>query len=267
MLKIVVLNDDRCSNKKLENEHGLSLYIEYDDKKILFDVGQTDIFLKNAVKLDIDLNNLDAIILSHGDYDHGNGLKYLNVKTKLVCHPDFIKYRISKRTGNFAGLNQTKEELDKQFNLVLTKDLYNISENIIFLGEIERKNDFEKEDNLPSVDKKGNTYQHYDDSGILLKTNNGIIIISGCSHSGICNIIEYAKKVTHTEKVLAVIGGFHLKELNYQTNKTIDYFINNHIENIYLAHCTSDIVCEEFIKRMPTQVKILSSGICLDIEK
>ncbi len=267
MIKIVVLNDDRCDNEKLECEHGLSLYIEYDNIKLLFDAGQTDIFLNNAMKLGINLDDLDAIVLSHGDYDHGNGLKYLNAKTKLVCHPAFMKYRVSKRTGNFAGLNQTKEELNKRFNLSLTKEPYNISESIIFLGEIERNNDFEKEDNLPSIDEVGNVYQHFDDSGIVLKTSQGIIVISGCSHSGICNIIEYAKKVTNMEKVFAVIGGFHLKELNNQTNKTIDYFINNNIESIYLAHCTSDIVCEEFLKRIPKNVKILSSGACLNIDE
>ena len=74
----------------LESEHGLSLYVEYDNKKILFDASQSDIFLKNAFKLSVDLKKLDAIVLSHGDYDHGNGLKYLKSKTDLICHPDFI---------------------------------------------------------------------------------------------------------------------------------------------------------------------------------
>lgn len=266
MVKIVVLNDNRCSNKNLESEHGLSLYIEYDNEKILFDAGQSDIFLRNAIKLGINLNEIDAIILSHGDYDHGNGLKYFNVKTDLICHPDFMEYRVSKRTGNFDGLNQTKEELSKKFNLILTKDAYKISENIIFLGEIERNNDFEKGSNLPMIDKNGDTYQHLDDSGVVLKTPKGIIVISGCAHSGICNTIEYAKKITNTEKVLAVVGGFHLKDINPQTVKTIDYFIDNNIENAYLAHCTSDIVCEEFAKRMLKHTKILSSGVCLDID-
>ncbi len=68
--------------------HGLSLYIEYNGKSILFDAGQTDIFMRNAKKLGINLDNLDAIVLSHGDYDYGNGLKYLDSKTKLICHPD-----------------------------------------------------------------------------------------------------------------------------------------------------------------------------------
>ena len=76
MLKISVLNDNRCEDKKFECEHGISLFIEYDGKRVLFDCGQTNIFMKNAKKLNIDLDEIDAIVLSHGDYDHGNGLKY-----------------------------------------------------------------------------------------------------------------------------------------------------------------------------------------------
>ena len=66
--------------------------------------------MRNAQKLNIDLSKLDAIVLSHGDYDHGNGLKYLDTKTDLIVHPDFALTRISKRTGNDNGLNQTRDE-------------------------------------------------------------------------------------------------------------------------------------------------------------
>lgn len=265
MVKVAVLNDNRCDNNSLECEHGLSLYVEYDNKKFLFDSGQTDIFLKNAKIMGIDLNNLDFIVLSHGDYDHGNGLKYLDFNTNLICHPDFLKTRISKRTGKFDGLNQSKEELKQKYNLIITKESYEISDKIIFLGEIERNNDFEKGDNLPMIDESGDTYQHKDDSGIVLKTDNGIVVISGCAHSGICNTIEYAKKVAKDNRVLAAIGGFHLKEINDQTNKTIDYIIENDIKYLYPAHCTSDSVCEEFTKRMSGKVKVLSTGMCLNI--
>lgn len=269
MIKITVLNDNRCEKENFECEYGLSLYIEYDQKKILFDAGQTDIFLRNAEKLGIDLVDLGAIVLSHGDYDHGNGLKYLNPKTKikLICHPDFLKNRISKRTGKYDGLNQTKNELSEKFDLVLTKEPYRISENIIFLGEIERKNNFEKGANLPMVDGRGETYAHFDDSGIVLKTPRGIIVISGCAHSGICNTIAYAKEITNTQEVLAVIGGFHLKEINDQTTKTIKYFLENEIKNIYPMHCTSDLVCSEFLKEIPAHIKILSSGTRLKIDE
>jgi len=260
MVKIVVLNDNRCNNDNFECEHGISLYIEYDGKKILFDCGQTDIFIKNAQKLNIDLSKLDAIVLSHGDYDHGNGLKYLDTKTDLILHPDFALTRISKRTGNDNGLNQTRDELINKFNLIESRKPYNVTDKIIFLGQIDRKNDFEQGQNLPAWDENGETYQHLDDSGIAIKTENGLIVISGSSHSGICNTVEYAKKITGDNRVLAVMGGFHLKTVDECTEKTIEYMKQNNVQMVYLAHCTSDIVCEEFLKRMPGNTKIIKTG-------
>lgn len=261
MLKIVVLNDNRCDNSNYKCEHGISLYIEHDGKKVLFDAGQTDIFIENARLLNIDLTKLDAIVLSHGDYDHGNGLKFLDIRTDLICHPDFMLTRISKRTGNNNGLNQTKEELQKKFHLIETKEPYYISDDTIFLGQIERNNDFEKGENLPAYDENGSTYIHLDDSGLVIKTEKGLVVISGCSHSGICNTVEYAKKITGDNRILAVMGGFHLKEINDQTLKTIEYMNKNNVKTVYLAHCTSDIVCEEFLKRMPENTIIIKTGI------
>lgn len=260
MIKIVVLNDNRC-NSDFECEHGISLFIEYNGKKVLFDCGQTDIFIKNAGKLDVNLNELDAIVLSHGDYDHGNGLKYINIKTNLICHPDFMVKRISKRTGNDNGLNQTKEQLVEKFNLIESREPFYISDEIIFLGQIERNNDFEKGKNLPAFDENGETYQHFDDSGMVIKTENGLIVISGCSHSGICNTVEYAKKITNDNRVLAVMGGFHLKEVNECTLKTIEYMKDDVVNEIYLAHCTSDVVCEEFLRQIPEKTKIINTGV------
>ena len=260
MLKISVLNDNRCKDKKFECEHGISLFIEYDGKRVLFDCGQTNIFMKNAKKLNIDLDEIDAIVLSHGDYDHGNGLKYFNKKTNLICHPDFMITRISKRTGNNNGLNQTREELMEKFNLIESKEPYYITDKIIFLGQIERNNDFELGKNLPAIDEKGNTYSHLDDSGLVIKTENGLIVLSGCAHSGICNTIEYAKKICGEERVAMVIGGFHLKKIDEQTTRTMEYMKKNNVKKIYLAHCTDDIVCDEFLKEMPSETTIVKTG-------
>ena len=262
MVKITVLNDNRCSNNNLECEHGLSLLIENDNKKVLFDTGQTDIYLKNASILGISLDDVETIILSHGDYDHGNGLKYFNKKVNLICHPDFTENRISKRTGKFDGLNESLDEIKSRFNLITTKEPYYVTENIIYLGEIERLNDFEKGNNLPMIDGDGKTYNHLDDSGIVIKTDKGIIVISGCAHSGICNTIEYAKKITDCNNVLAAIGGFHLKEIDDQTKKTIKYMKDNNIKHILAAHCTSDIVCFEFQKELPKETEIVATGNC-----
>ena len=104
------------------------------------------------------------------------------------------------------------------------------------------------------------TEEHLDDSGLVIKTENGLIVFSGCSHSGICNTVEYAKKITGDNRVLAVMGGFHLKAVDECTTKTIEYMKQNNVQMVYLAHCTSDIVCQEFIKQMSDGATVIETG-------
>lgn len=259
MIRIVVLNDDRCFHDYLQHEHGLSLYIHIDNKAFLLDVGQTDIFMKNALKLNIDLNQIDAIVLSHGHYDHARGLKHYHHYTKLITHPACTIKRISKRTGHDDSIDMSYQELNQSFNLILTKQPYKIAKNIFFLGEIPRVLDYEAHD-FPTMNIDGTDDQALDDSGVVIKTSKGIIVISGCAHSGICNTIKYAKKVTDDKRVLAVMGGFHLKQVDVNAYKTIQHMKDQDIENIYLGHCTSDIVCEEFKRQLGNHVHILSVG-------
>ena len=104
----------------------------------------------------------------------------------------------------------------------------------------------------------------YDDSALVYKGNDGLFVISGCSHSGICNIIEYAKKVCNDDRVVAVIGGFHLTNDDERLKETIDYFEKNKIKNIYPCHCTSLVAKSKFINRFGNDVNEV--GVSLEIE-
>lgn len=234
-MKLSVLTENTASGNYTA-EHGLSFFIEYDNKKIIFDTGHSDVFLKNAKKLNIDINTADAVVLSHGHWDHGNGLKYLTNK-KLICHPNCFIKRYRKNENIHIGLNMNYSELKKQFEILTSKTPYYISEKIIFLGEIPRLNSFESQ-TTNYVDENRNDDFIIDDSALAINNNDELIVVSGCSHSGICNIIEYAKKVTKLNKVKAVIGGFHLQVNNHQTKKTIQYFKDQKIQKIYPSHCT-----------------------------
>lgn len=265
-MKFTVLAENRkqivCSN-----EDGLSLYIELEDNKLLLDTGITDLFMQNAKLLGINLEEVKTIVLSHGHWDHGNGLKYLQDKKTVILHPESYTHRYSvRRNMEYAGLNQSKEELQEKFNLIETKEPYKILENVWYLGEIERVNDYEAK-TFPTVLKENKTDYLKDDSGIVIKTEDGLIVISGCSHSGICNTIEYAKKIMKDDRILAVIGGFHLKNIDEATQKTIQYFIDNKIQNAYMGHCTSDEVIEEFKSKLNEKCKVecLYSGLQFEI--
>ena len=110
------------------------------------------------------------------------------------------------------------------------------------------------------VDDKGLNYMHYDDSGVCIDTDKGLVVFTGCGHSGLCNIIENAKKITGQKDIYAVVGGFHLKEVDFKTYEAIEYLKNNNVKKIFVAHCVSDSVCEEFLKHFPTQLVRIETG-------
>ena len=125
-----------------------------------------------------------------------------------------------------------------------------------FLGQIGRKFEVPIK-NLPTVLENNKIDYLYDDcGGITIKTEKGIVVFSSCSHSGIDNIVEQAKKVTSEDKVLAIVGGFHLKEKNTYTDEIIQYFRENKIQTAYMGHCTSDEVIEYFAKQLKGVTKI-----------
>lgn len=254
-MKFIVLSENRKKDV-CECEEGFSLYVEIESHKLLFDAGITDLFIKNSKLLDVNLDGVEKVVLSHGHWDHGNGLKYLDGRKTLILHPECFTDRYSiSRNMEYGGINQNFDELSAKFNMVLTKEPYEILESVWFLGEIERKNDFEAKA-FPTVLAGNETDFLRDDSGIVIKTTNGLIVISGCSHSGICNTIEYAKKVTNEDKICAVIGGFHLKEIDNATKETIKYFMANNIPQAYMGHCTSDEVIEEFRKQLSGKCEV-----------
>lgn len=252
----VLVDNNTYIDKYYLGEPGASYYIEDGGTKFLFDVGYSDIFFKNADSMDIELEDISSIVLSHGHDDHTRGLKYYfdkkhNHKVSLYAHPNAFNIKISK--GKNIGAPLTMDDLKDKCELILSKVPLHVSENIMFLGEIPRTNDFEVPYSLGQEIRDGEMYDDFliDDSALVYTTDKGIYIITGCSHSGICNIIEYAKKVTNDERVLGIIGGLHLFKVDNRVYKTIEYFKENNIKELYPCHCTSFAVKAEIHKAIP----------------
>lgn len=266
-LKVLVDNNTYI-DQYYYGEPGVSYYIEDEDSKILFDVGYSDLFLKNIYKFNLNLKDINTIVISHGHDDHTGGLKYyFNEELKkddisIIAHPNAFKEKVFDNIKICSPLLEDK--LNEKCNLILSKKPIKISKNVIFLGEIPQLNDFENREVI-GRQKNNNDYDLdyvFDDSALCYKNKNGIYIITGCSHSGICNIIEYAKKVCNNSRVLGVIGGFHLFEINHRVKKTIDYLKNNDIKELYPCHCTSLYVKAEMLKTLP----INEVGVGLELE-
>ncbi|MEA3461364.1 MAG: MBL fold metallo-hydrolase [Bacteroidota bacterium] len=242
-----------------EAEHGLSFLIEVDQLMILFDTGASDLYKHSAARLGIDLEQVDRIVLSHGHWDHGNGLEFMEGKP-LICHPGCFVKRYRKSGDRNLGLSLSKKELGERFDLETFRQPIRLSKHLWFLGEIPRKNDFEGR-STKYILEDGSEDFIVDDSGLVAITKKGLVVISGCAHSGISNMIEHARRVTGVFKVAAVIGGFHLRAANEQTRKTIAYLEKLGVEQVIPSHCTLDPALDLF--RQTFGSRELLTGACL----
>lgn len=265
-LKVLVDNNTFIDQYYI-GEPAVSFYIEDENTTFLFDTGYSDAFIKNAHAMNIDLKTLDGIIISHGHDDHTRGLKYYfhfypHNKINLLSHPLAFKEK------KFEDLKICSPILDYDLknmcNLTLSKSPIKISSNITFLGEIPKLNDFEPRKVIGQtfIENKWTDDYVKDDTALVYQNSNGLFIITGCSHSGICNIIEYAKKICNDNRILGVIGGFHLFHVDSQLHNTINYFKDNNITNLYPCHCTSFAVKAEIHSHIP----IHEVGVGLKIE-
>lgn len=267
-MKLTVLVDNNVYiDHYYLGEPALSFYIEDGDEKILFDTGYSDVFKKNADSLTIDLSQVTKLVLSHGHNDHTGGLNkiasiFTGQKPQIIAHP--LAFLQKKEDQLLIGSQVTKEELQVNHNLLLTKEPVKISPNITFLGEIPKIVDYEPRKQVGETKLSDIFTPDYvlDDSALVFEGHDGLYIITGCYHSGISNICEYAKQVTGIQTIKSVIGGFHLFEEDLQLDKTIEYFKSNEINTLYPCHYVSF----QAKAKIHYQLPIEEVGVGLQIE-
>ncbi|WP_279284750.1 MBL fold metallo-hydrolase [Clostridium thermarum] len=215
--------------------------MEADGTKLLFDTCKTGNFIKNAEKLDADLNNLRYVILSHGHYDHSGGFEKLvdKVKTsyKLIVGKGFFnnKYKfIEEGTYKYIG-NSFYEEFVNKNNIPIKyvkEDIYYITKNIMIFANFKRNNDFEIISDKFKIKQDENfVLDNFSDEIVLgVKTDKGFMVILGYSHIGIINILETIIERTGIP-IYGVIGGTHLLEADeLRLSKTIDFLKEKFID-------------------------------------
>lgn len=200
-------------------EWGLSILVETESSKVLLDTGLGMSAVYNADLMGIDLSTVDKIVLSHAHADHTGGLRdvlrRMRKEVDIIAHPDIWipKYVQYGEMSRYAGIPFVREELESLgANFILTKDPFQIDGDVMTTGEIEMVTDYEKIDDRLCVSEGGQIVPDplADDLALIVRSAEGLALITGCAHRGIINTVRQAQKLTGGEYIHTIIGGTHL---------------------------------------------------------
>ncbi len=245
-VKLTLLSENTACGAGICGEHGLSWWIESAEGKVLFDLGQGLCLKSNAKALGINLSEADAIVFSHGHYDHVGGWWQLPEKAKasnVFLHPAALvnKYQ-KKQYGGVVPVSNAgfpaamKQEAGR---IIAERKPTEVIEGIWMTGEIPRVTDYEDSGGAFYLDKKATEVDPLDDDqSLFFKTSRGLVVVLGCAHAGVVNTLLYVQELTG-ESIHAVVGGMHLLNAD-------DKRLNRSLEDLELInpdwiapnHCT-----------------------------
>ena len=264
---------DNSSQQDLLTEHGFAVWVECDDKVILFDTGQNGILSDNARAMGCDLKRVDTLVLSHGHYDHTGAISQLleaNPSVRVICHPRALT---EKRYSIYPGKDprmiampeiqrQALEALPEQ-QLTLISGYTYLYPGVGFSGEIPRNHPLEDTGGPFFLNQSAGKADLIDDDiSLWFNTDRGLVILTGCCHSGLINTVRHIQNITGEKRIAGIIGGLHLNRASQERLQvTRDALLDWQPEFIIPCHCTGEEATELLKTSLGDRVRDGGSGL------